>query len=73
LEPHDSLDWEPELRNTGENVTRYRIYRYQYATRQRLAEVGSGTTEYVVSEADTVGAVYGISAVTEAGEESAPQ
>jgi CubicO group peptidase (beta-lactamase class C family) len=68
----DHLRWQSEPRNSGEHVTHYCIYRYQYGTRQRLTEVDSGTREYAVGEAETDGAVYGITAVTAEGEESIP-
>jgi hypothetical protein len=71
IEYIDQLQWEPNPRNVGENITTYRIYRYaERGSKVLLAEVGSSTTSYVVRDAERRGAVYGIAAVTGEHEES---
>jgi len=67
------IKWQPNPRNSGETITKYRIYWLIDEYRSLLAEVDANTFEYwhrKVDEDSTY--IYAISAVTEDNRESTP-
>ncbi len=67
------IRWQPNPRNVGVNISKYRIYRVSDESRRLLAEVNAGTLEYWQRNIDRhLNYVYAVSAVTEDGLESTP-
>lgn len=68
------IKWLPNLRNSGENITKYRIYSLIDEFPSLLAEVDANTFEYWHRKVDADTAyVYAISTVTSNDQESTPQ
>jgi len=67
------IRWQPNPRNAGVNISKYRIYRVSDESHLLLAEVNAGTLEYWQRNIDRhLNYVYAVSAVTEDGLESTP-
>lgn len=67
------VNWQPNPRNIGNNITRYRVYLFAGDNKQLLTEVDGYTFEYSqrgLSEETQY--IYGISAVTDDNKESSP-
>jgi CubicO group peptidase (beta-lactamase class C family) len=68
-----AIKWLPNPRNSGENITRYKIYRQIDEHRSLLAEVDANTFEYWHRKVDEDTAyIYAVSAVTGDDRESTP-
>jgi len=67
------IKWLPNPRNSGENITKYRIYRLIDEYRSLLAEVDANTFEYWARKTNEDSTnIYAISAVTGDKRESTP-
>lgn len=67
------IKWLPNPRNSGENITKYRIYRLIDEYQSLLAEVDANTFEYWARKANEDSTnIYAISAVTDDNRESTP-
>lgn len=65
--------WQPNPRNIGSTITRYRVYLFAGTNKQLLAEVDGNTFEYTqrgLSQGTQY--IYGISSVTDDNRESSP-
>ncbi|MGD9347964.1 MAG: serine hydrolase, partial [Candidatus Aminicenantes bacterium] len=69
----NDINWLPNPRNAGENITKYRIYWLIDEYRSLLAEVDANTFEYWHRKVhEDTSYIYAISAVTSDDRESAP-
>jgi CubicO group peptidase (beta-lactamase class C family) len=68
------VEWLPNPRNSGENITKYRIYRQIGEHSSLLDEVDSNTFEYWHRKIDSsLSYIYAVTAVTGDNRESTPQ
>jgi CubicO group peptidase (beta-lactamase class C family) len=69
----NDIKWMPNPRNSGESITKYRIYRLIDESRSLLAEVDANTFEYWHRKVDRdTSYIYAVSAVTDDNRESTP-